>query len=81
MTSSSTCSRDVSTTPAAGRAQLSHRKEPNPVFPCRTDVAISSTEDVREFCLDCTKESQFRIANKLWDLIDPLVPEEEPSAV
>jgi hypothetical protein len=32
---------------------------------------------MREFSVDCTKESSFAIANKLWDLVDP--PAEEPA--
>ena len=35
------------------------------------DVSIPTRGEVREFCLDCTKETTFNIANKLWDLIDP----------
>lgn len=34
-------------------------------------VSLPSKDEVREFSLDCNKESTFKVANTIWDMIDP----------
>ncbi|TFJ85580.1 hypothetical protein NSK_003089 [Nannochloropsis salina CCMP1776] len=34
-------------------------------------VSLPDKEEVREFTLDCHKESSFKIANSIWNMIDP----------
>jgi hypothetical protein len=43
-------------------------------------VSLPGGDEVREFCLDCTKESSFKIANSIWDMIDPAAPAATGSA-
>jgi hypothetical protein len=42
-----------------------------PSLPTPPVVSLPSKDEVREFSLDCTKESTFKIANSIWDMIDP----------
>ncbi len=43
-------------------------------------VSLPGGDEVREFCLDCTKESSFKIANSIWDMIDTAAPAPPSSA-